>query len=74
MNAVVRDVMTPDVITVCKDTSFEVIAAALREHRVSAFPVLDEATSSPAPRLTELDRPPAPKGPRHGGPNGKHLH
>ena len=44
MNAIVRDVMTPDVITVSKDTSFEVIAAALREHRVSAFPVLDQAS------------------------------
>jgi CBS-domain-containing membrane protein len=44
MNAVVRDVMTPDVITVSEDTSFEVIAAALRENRVSAFPVLDEAS------------------------------
>ena len=43
MDAVVRDVMTPDVITVSEDTSFEVVAAALREHRVSAFPVLDEA-------------------------------
>ena len=43
MNAVVKDVMTPNVITVKKDTSFEVIAAALRQHRVSAFPVLDEA-------------------------------
>lgn len=44
MNAIVNDVMTPNVITVGKDTSFEVIAAALREHRVSAFPVLDEAS------------------------------
>ena len=43
MNAVVRDVMTPTVITVEKDTPFEVIAAALRQHRVSAFPVVDEA-------------------------------
>ena len=43
MNAVVKDVMTPNVITVGKGTPFEVIAAALREHRVSAFPVLDEA-------------------------------
>ena len=42
MNAVVRDVMTPTVITVEKDTPFEVIAAALRQHRVSAFPVLNE--------------------------------
>ena len=44
MNAVVKDVMTPNVITVGKDTPFEVIASALREHRVSAFPVLDEAS------------------------------
>jgi CBS-domain-containing membrane protein len=42
MNAVVKDVMTPNVITVKKDTPFEVMAAALRTHRVSAFPVLDE--------------------------------
>jgi CBS-domain-containing membrane protein len=44
MNAVVKDVMTPTVITVTKDTPFEVIAAALRTHRVSAFPVVDEAS------------------------------
>jgi CBS domain-containing protein len=44
MNAVVRDVMTPNVITVGEDTAFEVIAAALRTHRVSAFPVLDRAS------------------------------
>jgi CBS domain-containing protein len=44
MNAIVRDVMTPDVITVREDTSFEVIAVALRTHRVSAFPVLDQAS------------------------------
>jgi CBS-domain-containing membrane protein len=44
MNAVVRDVMTPSVITVSEDTPFEVIAAALRTHRVSAFPVLGEAS------------------------------
>ena len=44
MNAVVRDVMTPSVITVSEDTPFEVIAAALRTHRVSAFPVLDQAS------------------------------
>jgi CBS domain-containing protein len=42
MNAVVKDVMTPNVITVKKDTPFEAIAAALRQHRVSAFPVIDE--------------------------------
>jgi CBS-domain-containing membrane protein len=43
MNAVVKDVMTPNVITVKEDTPFEAIAAALRQHRVSAFPVLDGA-------------------------------
>ena len=45
MNAVVKDVMTPHVITIHKDTPFEVIATALREYRVSAFPVLDEAST-----------------------------
>jgi CBS-domain-containing membrane protein len=44
MNAVVKDVMTPNVISVREDTPFEDIAAALRKHRVSAFPVLDEAS------------------------------
>lgn len=44
MNAVVKDVMTPGVISVNKDTPFGEIAAALRQHRVSAFPVLDEAS------------------------------
>jgi CBS-domain-containing membrane protein len=44
MYAVVKDVMTPNVITVRQDTPFEVIAAALRTHRVSAFPVVDEAS------------------------------
>jgi CBS domain-containing protein len=44
MNAIVKDVMTPNVITVAEDTPFEVIAAALRTHRVSAFPVLDQAS------------------------------
>jgi len=44
VNAIVRDVMTPNVITVGEDAPFEVIAAALREHRVSAFPVLDETS------------------------------
>jgi CBS domain-containing protein len=44
VSAVVKDVMTSDVISVRKDTPFEAIAAALRQHRVSAFPVLDEAS------------------------------
>jgi CBS-domain-containing membrane protein len=44
MNAVVKDVMTANVITVEEGTPFEAIAVALRRHRVSAFPVLDEAS------------------------------
>jgi CBS domain-containing protein len=43
MNALVQDVMTTDVYSVRKDTTYEAIAAELREHRISAVPVLDEA-------------------------------
>jgi len=43
MKSTVRDVMTTRVIWVRKDASFREMAVALREHRVSAFPVLDEA-------------------------------
>lgn len=42
MKAAVKDVMTTRVIWVRKAASFKEMAAALREHRVSAFPVLDE--------------------------------
>ena len=42
MQAVVKDVMTAQVIWVEQDTPFAAIAAALRQYRVSAFPVLDE--------------------------------
>jgi CBS domain-containing protein len=38
----VKDAMTAKVIWVERGTPFTVIAAALRQHRVSAFPVLDE--------------------------------
>ncbi len=41
MKSTVKDVMTTRVIWVKKDASFREMAAALREHRVSAFPVLD---------------------------------
>jgi CBS domain-containing protein len=41
MEPTVKDVMTTRVISVTKDASFRALAAALREHRVSAFPVLD---------------------------------
>lgn len=42
MQPTVKDIMTPRVIWVKKDASFRDMAAALREHRVSAFPVLDD--------------------------------
>ena len=38
MTAVVKDVMTTQVIWVERDTPFATIATALRQHRVSAFP------------------------------------
>ena len=44
MNAIVKDVMTTEVISVREDMPFEAIAAALRQHRVSAVPVLDESS------------------------------
>ena len=43
MSTFVKDAMTTKVIWVEQDTPFAAIAAALREYRVSAFPVLDEA-------------------------------
>lgn len=43
MSTLVKDAMTATVIWVERDTPFAAIAAALREYRVSAFPVLDEA-------------------------------
>jgi CBS domain-containing protein len=43
MKSTVREVMTTRVIWVRKDASFREMAVALREHRVSAFPVLDRA-------------------------------
>ena len=42
MELTVKDVMTTRVVAVTKDASFRTMAAALREHRVSAFPVLDD--------------------------------
>jgi CBS domain-containing protein len=43
MRNLVKDVMTAQVVWVEQDTPFAAIAAALREFRVSAFPVLDNA-------------------------------
>jgi len=42
MNTTVKDVMTTRVIWVTKDATFREMAVALREHRVSAFPVVDD--------------------------------
>ena len=42
MSTPVKDVMTTRVISVRKDTPFAEIAAAFGQHRVSAFPVLDQ--------------------------------
>jgi CBS domain-containing protein len=43
MNAAVKDVMTTEVVAVRRDTTFKEMVAALRRHRVSAFPVVDDA-------------------------------
>lgn len=43
MNAAVKDVMTTEVVAVRRDTSFKELAATLRQYRVSAFPVIDDA-------------------------------
>lgn len=42
MNAKVKDVMTTPVVAVGRDATFKVLAAMLRQHRVSAFPVIDD--------------------------------
>jgi CBS domain-containing protein len=41
MEPTVKDVMTTRVVSIKKDSSFRDMAAALREHRVSAFPVVN---------------------------------
>jgi len=42
MSTLIKDVMTTRVISVRQDTPFVDIAAAFGQHRVSAFPVLDQ--------------------------------
>lgn len=42
MSATVKDVMTTHVVAVKKDATFKEMAARLRQHRVSAFPVIDD--------------------------------
>src|SRR5947209_19573639 len=42
MKTTVREIMTTRVIWVSKDATFREMAVALREHRVSAFPVVDD--------------------------------
>jgi len=41
MKATVKDVMTAPVVTVTRGTTYKDVAAMLRQHRVSAFPVVD---------------------------------
>jgi CBS domain-containing protein len=41
MTSIVKDVMTTCVVSMRKDASFREMAAALSEHRISAFPVVD---------------------------------
>jgi CBS domain-containing protein len=41
MSATVKDVMTTHVVAVTKDASFKDVAALLRQHRITAFPVVD---------------------------------
>jgi CBS-domain-containing membrane protein len=42
MNTSVKEIMTTQVVAVKVDASFKEMAAALREHRVSAFPVIND--------------------------------
>jgi len=42
MNAMVKDVMTTQVVTVRRDATFKEMATALRRYRVSALPVVDD--------------------------------
>jgi CBS-domain-containing membrane protein len=42
MNTTVKDVMTTRVVAVRSGATFKEMAAALRQYRVSAFPVIDE--------------------------------
>jgi CBS domain-containing protein len=44
MSATVRDVMTTRVVAVRRDASFKEMAAMLRSSRISAFPVVDDAS------------------------------
>ena len=43
MSAMVKEIMTTDVIAVRSDTSFKDMASLLSTSRISALPVLDEA-------------------------------
>jgi len=42
MNVMVKDVMSTHVVAVRQDATYKEMAARLHEHRVSAFPVLDD--------------------------------
>ena len=55
MELTVKDVMTTRVVSVERGTSFRTMAAALREQRVSAFPVIDENRTRKVKRLPVVD-------------------
>jgi CBS domain-containing protein len=62
MNATVKDVMTAEVVAVRRDTTFKELAAALRQYRVSAFPVVNSGGElveivSRSDLLSVFDRP-----------------
>jgi len=43
MNTTVKDLMTTEVVAVRRETTFKEMAAVLRQYRVSALPVIDDA-------------------------------
>ena len=66
MNAYVRDIMTTGVVTVRPDTPYRKVAAMLREHRVSGFPVAGD-DGKVAGVVTETDLLALVAGRRHRG-------
>jgi len=42
MKTTVRDLMSTDIVAVRRDATFKEMAATLRQHRVSGFPVIDD--------------------------------
>ena len=55
MNAIVKDVMSTHVVAVRQNATFKEMAARLREHRVSAFPVIDDDNNKVIGVVSEAD-------------------